>query len=96
MIQEKNLFYKKYLKPNNQETFQAFSQIQERVRLAIENSKKKYSEKLLNNLSNDKLNGKRYWAIPKRFFTVEKFVAYLETAVFPIHFSFLCMICTHT
>ena len=42
MIQEKNLFYKKYLKSNNQETFQAFSQIQERVRLAIEDSKKKY------------------------------------------------------
>ena len=94
MIQEKNLFYKKYLKPNNQETFQAFSQIQERVRLAIEDSKKKYSEKLLNNL--DKLNGKCYWTIPKRFLTVEKFVAYLETGVFPIHFSFLCMICTHT
>ena len=35
MIQEKNLFYKKYLKPNIQETFQAFSQIQERVWLAI-------------------------------------------------------------
>ena len=44
MIQEKNLFYKKYLKPNNQETFQAFSQIQERVRLAVEDSKKKYYE----------------------------------------------------
>ena len=29
MIQEKKLFYKKYLKPNNQETFPAFSQIQE-------------------------------------------------------------------
>ena len=29
MIQEKNLFYKKHLKPNNHETFQAFSQIQE-------------------------------------------------------------------
>ena len=28
MIQEKNLFYKKDLKPNNQETLQAFSQIQ--------------------------------------------------------------------
>ena len=37
IIQEKNLFYKKnHLKPNNQEIFQAFSQIQERVRLAIE------------------------------------------------------------
>ena len=24
-IQEKNLFYKKYLEPNHQETFQAFS-----------------------------------------------------------------------
>ena len=66
MIQEKNLFYKKYLKPNNQETFQAFSQIQERVQLAIEDSKKKYYEKLSNKLSNDKLNGKCYWAILKR------------------------------
>ena len=28
MIQMKNLFYKKYLRPNNQEIFQAFSQIQ--------------------------------------------------------------------
>ena len=42
MIQQKNLFYKKYLKPNNQETFQAFSQIQERVRLATEDSKKNF------------------------------------------------------
>ena len=29
LIEEKNLFYKKYLKPNNHETFQAFSQTQE-------------------------------------------------------------------
>ena len=50
MIHEKNLFYKKYLKSNNQETLQAFSQIQERVRLAIEVSKKKYHEKLSNKL----------------------------------------------
>ena len=49
MIQEKNLFYKKYLKPNNQETFQAFSQIQEPVSQATEDSKKKYYEKLSNN-----------------------------------------------
>ena len=56
MIQEKNLFYKKYLKPKNQGTFQAFSQIQERVRLASEDSKKKYYEKLSNKLANDKLN----------------------------------------
>ena len=49
MIQEKKLFYKKYLKPNNQETFQVFSQIQERVQLATEDSKKKYYEKLSNN-----------------------------------------------
>ena len=68
MIQEKNLFYKKYLKSNNQETFQAFSQIQERVRLAIEDSKETYYEKFSNKLSNDKLNGKCYWAILKRFF----------------------------
>ena len=46
LIQEKNLFDKKYIKSNNQETFQAFFQIQERVRLAIEDSKKKYYEKL--------------------------------------------------
>ena len=39
MIQEKNLLWKKSLKPNNQETLQAFSQIQERVRLAFEDSK---------------------------------------------------------
>ena len=52
MIQEKNLFYKKYLKPNNQETFQVFSQIQERVRLAIEDSKKKCYKKHSNKLSN--------------------------------------------
>ena len=56
MIQEKNLFYKKYLKPKNQETFQAFSQIQERVQLTTEDSKKKYHEKLSNKLANDKLN----------------------------------------
>ena len=56
MIQEKNLFYKKYLKPNSQEKFQAFFQIQEGVRVAIEDSKKKYFGKLSNKLSNDKLN----------------------------------------
>ena len=68
MIQEKNLFYKKYLKPNYQETLQAFTQIQERVRLAIENSKKKYYEKLLNKPLNNKL-GKCYWTILTRFLT---------------------------
>ena len=80
MIQEKNLFYKKYLKPNNQETFQAFSQIQERVRLAIEDSKKKYYNKLSNKLSNDKFNGNCYWTILKRFSTVKKFPAYPHTS----------------
>ena len=40
IIQEKNLFYKKQLKPNNQETLQVFSQIQEWVGLAVEDSKK--------------------------------------------------------
>ena len=44
MIQMKKLFYKKCLKSTNQETLQAFSQIQERARLAIEDSKKKYYE----------------------------------------------------
>ena len=56
IIYGKNLFYKKYLKPNNQETLQAFSQIKERVRLVIEDYKKKYYEKLSNKLSNAKLN----------------------------------------
>ena len=60
MIQEKILFYKKYLKPNKKETFQAFFQIQERVRLAFDDFKKKYYEKHSNKLSNDKLNGKFY------------------------------------
>ena len=67
MIQEKNLLWKKSLKPNNQETLQAFSQIQERVRLAFEDSKKKYYEKL-----SDKLKGKCYWKILKRFFNGKK------------------------
>ena len=66
---EKN---KKHLKPNNQATLQAFSQIQERVRLAIEYSKKKKYENIWNKLSNDKLNRKLYWAILKRFLTVKK------------------------
>ena len=61
--QDKNIFYSKHLKPNNQETLQPFSQIQERFRLAIEDSKKKYYENLSNKLSNDKLNEKCYWAI---------------------------------
>ena len=60
MILEKNLFYKKHIKPNNQETLQAFSQILERVRLAIEDSKKKYYEKLSNKLSTEKLIGECY------------------------------------
>ena len=67
MIQEKNLLWKKSLKPNNQETLQAFSQIQERVRLAFEDSKKKNYEKL-----SDKLKGKCYWKILKRFFNGKK------------------------
>ena len=44
MIQMKKLFYEKCLKSTDQETLQAFSQIQERVRLVIEDSKKKYYE----------------------------------------------------
>ena len=72
MIQEKNLFYKKYVKPNNQELFQAVPQSQERVRLAIEDSKKKYYRKLSNKLSYDKLNGKWYWTFLKRFFNCKK------------------------
>ena len=80
MIQKRNLFYKKYLKPNNQETLQAFFQIQERVRLAIEDSKKKYYKNLSNKLSNDKLNGKCCWTILKRFFKGKKFLAYPLTS----------------
>ena len=72
IIQEKNVLDKKYLKPNNQETFKAFSQIREQDRLAIENSKKKYYEKVSNKLSNDKLNGKCYWTILKRLFNSKK------------------------
>ena len=75
MIQEKNLFHKKFVKPDNQETFQAFPQSQERVRLAIKDSKKKYYEKLSNKLSYDKLNGKWYWTFLKRFLTLKKFLA---------------------
>ena len=71
-MQEKNLFHKKYLKPNNQETFQVFSQIQEQVRLAIEDSKKKYYKKLSNKLSNDNLNAECYWETLKRFFNGKK------------------------
>ena len=71
-----NVLYNKYLKPNNQGTFKAFSQIRERDRLAIEDSKKKYYEKLSNKLSNDKLNGKYYWTILKRLFNGKKFLAY--------------------
>ena len=104
MIQEKNLFYKKYLKPNNQEKFQAFSQIQERVRLAIEDSKKKYYKKLSNKLSNDKFNGKCYWTILKRFFNgkripcippilnEDKFVTdfQVKSEIFNSHFAKKC------
>ena len=71
-----NVLYNKYLKPNYQETFKAFSQIRERDRLAIEDSKKKYYEKLSNKLSNDKFNGKCYWTILKHFFNGKKFLAY--------------------
>ena len=58
MIQEKNLCYKKYLKPNKQKTLLAFYQVQERVRQAFEDLKKKYYERLSKKLFNDKLNGK--------------------------------------
>ena len=47
IIQEKNLFYKKQLKPNNQETLQVFSQIQEWVGLAVEDSEKVLWKKAL-------------------------------------------------
>ena len=56
MIQEKNLFYKKYLKSHSRETLQAYFQIQERVRLAIGDFKMKYYGKLSNKLLSDKLN----------------------------------------
>ena len=66
------MLYEKYLKPINQETFQAFSQIQERVWLATEDSKKKYYESNSNKFSNDKLNVKYYWKILIRFFKGKK------------------------
>ena len=66
------MLHKKYLKPINQETFQAFSQIQERVWLVTEDSKKNYYESNSNKLSNDKLNVKHYWKILKRFFKGKK------------------------
>ena len=50
VILEKKIFYKKHLKPNNQEILQAFSSIYERVRLDIENSKEKYYKKLSDKL----------------------------------------------
>ena len=71
----KNLFYKKHLRPNNQETHQAFSQIQEQIRLVIENFKKKY-ENISNKLSNDRVNEKCYWTILKRFFLTVKYSLY--------------------
>ena len=55
-------------KKNNQETLQASPQVQEHDQLAIENSWKKCYGKLPNKLSNDKLIGKWYWKILKRFF----------------------------
>ena len=71
-IQEKNLFYRKYLRLNNQETLQAISQIQERVRLGFENSKKNYYEKRSNKLSNDKLGGNLLLENSKTFFNGKK------------------------
>ena len=71
--QEKNLFYKKHLKSNNQETLQAFSKIQEQVGLALKDSKnlsiRKYYENISNKPLNGKFNGKCYWKILKRFLT---------------------------
>ena len=61
----------KISKTKQPRNIQAFSQIQERFRQAIEYSKKKYYKKLSNKLSNDKLNGKCYWTILKRFLTVK-------------------------
>ena len=90
IIQEKSLFYKKYLKPNKQETFQAFSQIQERVRLSNEDSKKKYYEKLSNKLSNHKLNVKCYW-IPS-ILHEDKFITdfQIKSEIFNSHFGKQC------
>ena len=48
MFHEKNLFSKKYLKSNNQETFQALPQIQVAIRLGIDDSKKIYYERQIN------------------------------------------------
>ena len=104
MIQEKKLFYRKYLETNNQEIFQAFPQIQEQVRLAIENSKKKYYEKLSNKLSINKFNGKCYSTILKGFFNGKKFFCIpptlhednfvtdfqVESEIFNSHFAKQC------
>ena len=104
MIQQENWFYKKYLKSNNQETPQAFSQIQERVRLAIEDSKKQYYKKLSNKLLNNTLNWKSYSITQKYFFTVKKIPCILpllhkvkfvtnfqvKSEIFSFHFAKQC------
>ena len=78
-----------------------FSQL---VQLAIEDSKNKYYEKLSNKLSNDKVNGKYYWTILKRFFNSkeipcihpilyeDKFVTdfQVKSEIFNSHFAKQC------
>ena len=72
LIPQKNLVYKKQLEKNNSENQRAFSQIQDHVRLSIENSKLKYYQKLSNKLSNDTFKGTCYWNIRKNVFNSKK------------------------
>ena len=60
-IQVRNLFYKKHLKPNNQETLKHFLKLGIPRRSIMKNSQ---------TLSNYNFNGKCYWAILQHFCAV--------------------------
>ena len=74
-IQVKNLFYKKHLKPNNQETLKHFLKFRNEFGHLL-GIPRRSTMKNSQTLSNYKFNGKCYWAILKRFFNSKKFLAY--------------------
>ena len=72
MIQVKNLFCKKYLKRNNQETFKHFLKFRNQSGWQLRIPRKSIMKNFhINSRMIDKLNGKCYWTNLKCFFNGE-------------------------
>ena len=65
------LLYKKHLKKNDLDSQRVFPHFQDQIRLAIENSKLRYCQKLSNKLSSMAFKGNHYWSPLKKFLVIK-------------------------